>query len=179
MWIGDYNPNQVLVVKDFRRLMDYTVYGTYPNWKFPLIRKDALELLLRRRYWGAEPLSIWESVWERIPVFEHRGSGGRYSYYDLRIVARFAPRPALPSLWRCLGCREKMFRKYTDLYEYNNGGKHWYGWVCSSECNKIALKRALHEESIKTRRREREWMRIKQCRKLLKEARAYLRNRGA
>jgi hypothetical protein len=154
---------------------------TLPRWSFPLIRKDHLEDLLQHRYCG-DGYNASKAIWPNIPCFEERGASKIYSYYDLRIVARFAPRATLPSIWRCSVCNEKVFRRWFPTFHFTMGEQ----WECSWECFEIAQKRAesarkkqrreyIDALRLKDKRRKREWQKIKECRELLKQARKLLR----
>lgn len=144
--------------------------STIHQWLWPIIRRDELSHLLETRY----PELDWaerSKIIADLPVVEWR-CYGRFNFYDLRVVAKMVPKPVTPSMWRCKGCGKPLFRRWISWQD-----RKAYGNECSVVCRERVDKKVFKQYQNAERERIKEWQRIKECRRLLKQARSLLRER--
>lgn len=167
----------------------FWMYNEKPQWMWPMIREDWLDRLLHRRYvinprWERilkrKPRRLckgegWSNWMADVPIFDSRGF--QNSYYDLRLVARFAPRPQLPSMWRCNWCGSKVLRRLVSDDPHNDLRLPWRGG-CSEECSED-WEKARYRRRIMLRMgtaRALEFFELDECRRAMWQTRELLRN---
>lgn len=158
------------VYRDTCQIYERRIFGNYPQWMFPMVRRDRLENMIRRRYPKFQ--DDWQAFYflvESLPVFDQRGTGGRFNYYDLRVVSPLLPKEGkTASMERCRACGKVVTRGQRQYLEVRS--------ECSQECFRVISEREFKKYLSRERKRKREWTKIKECRELLKQARALLRN---